>query len=265
MPEMLIKIGGGQCKQLNDKGEGIAVISTMNVVDKDGDVVQSGAFGNGQTVPMVPAHNWQHVPIGKGRIREEGNEALFPFKLNMKLGIARAWHEALKFDLETPPARQEWSYSFSLLDSGFGEHEGQRVRFLKSLRVLEVSPVLVGAGVNTRTLALKSQMIPLSFVEKCCPSCAEKMREKGLKAISIDLLVKQDFTCPKPFATLQECVDRFSSEPDISDPEAFCAAWEQFCGERAAEAEAEKALALTRKVVQDYWAGRERAIRSRQV
>jgi hypothetical protein len=188
LAELLVKAMDCEgLKQLDDKGQGVAVIATLNVIDKDQDVTQPGAFGNGQTVQMVPAHNWQHVPIGKGRIFEEGNEALFAFQLNMKLGHGRAWFEAAKFDLDNPPAKMQWSYGFSLLDSGFGEHEGQQVRFLKSLRVHEVSPVILGAGVNTRTLALKS--------------------------------------------------------------------------DRAAEGEAEKALALTRKLVQEYWARRERAIR----
>lgn len=268
MTSRLVKTWEGECKQLDDKGAGVAVIATLGVVDKDGDVTTAGAFGVGQTVPLVPAHNWQHVPLGKGKIREEGNEALIDFQLNMKLGIARAWHEALKFDLETPPAKQEWSYGFSILDSGFGEHEGQRVRFLKGMRVHEVSPVLLGAGVNTRTLALKTVdkwfWIPLSVVEKLCPPCAEKMRAANMVKISIFAFAKQGgFTCPKPFATFQECVDKFAG--DVADPEAFCAAWEEFCGERAAEIENAKELGLIRKATQDYWALREKMIKGTRV
>jgi hypothetical protein len=40
-----------------------------------------------------------------------------------------------------------------------GEFEGQKVRFIKSVRIPEVSPVLIGAGVNTRTLEAKSRSL----------------------------------------------------------------------------------------------------------
>jgi hypothetical protein len=53
-------------------------------------------------------------------------------------------------------ASQAWSCGFDIADSDVGDLDGQRVRYLKRLRVSEVSPVLRGAGVNTRTLAVKS-------------------------------------------------------------------------------------------------------------
>ena len=149
---------GEGLKQLDDKGRGVAVIATLNTIDKDMDVTQPGAFGKDQVVPMLPAHNWEHVPIGKGHIFESGDEVLYDFQMNLKIGLAKAWHEALKFDIENPPAKQEWSYGYSVLDSGRGEHEGHRVRFLKLLRVHEASPVIVGAGLNTRTLAMKQDI-----------------------------------------------------------------------------------------------------------
>ena len=51
---------------------------------------------------------------------------------------------------------QEWSYSLETVTAELGELDGKRVRFIKSVNVKEVSPVLRGAGVNTRTLAAKS-------------------------------------------------------------------------------------------------------------
>ena len=50
----------------------------------------------------------------------------------------------------------QWSYGYDALKYSFGDHDGERVRFLEELKVWETSPVLVGAGVNTRTLAAKS-------------------------------------------------------------------------------------------------------------
>lgn len=181
-------------KQLDDRGHGVAVISTLGVVDKDGDVTLPGAFGVGQTVPIVPGHDWQHVPIGKGRIREEGSEALVDFQLNMKLGIARAWHEHLKFDLETPPAKQEWSYGFSIPPGGAELRElgdGRRGRVLKRLQVHEVSPVLVGAGVNTRTLGVK-QVQDLAAASRAAVAAYWRLRERVVKRMRP--------SCPTPAA-----------------------------------------------------------------
>ena len=150
-----------QVKQLEGDGTGSAVFATLNVVDMDGDVTLPGAFGK-QTVVIVPTHNWSSVPLGKGTTREAGDEAIVDFKLNLDSPTAKEWHSALRFDLEQGQPLQEWSYGFDIREKSRGEFEGEQVRFLKSLRVHEASPVLVGAGVNTRTLALKERGMKLS-------------------------------------------------------------------------------------------------------
>jgi hypothetical protein len=53
---------------------------------------------------------------------------------------------------------QEFSYGYDPVKFSFGEFEGMKVRFLEELKVHEVSPVLVGAGVGTRLLTAKSGM-----------------------------------------------------------------------------------------------------------
>lgn len=141
-------------KQMGDDGSGLARIATMNVIDKDGDVTRPGAFGE-QHVKLLPAHNWGHVPLGKARMFEHADEALAEFQLNLESTAGREWHSALKFDLNNGQPVQEWSYGFSVLKASNGEFENQRVRFLESLKVHEVSPVVVGAGVNTSTLTIK--------------------------------------------------------------------------------------------------------------
>ena len=151
---MEIKVGRGAVKELSEKGEGVALIATLNVVDHDDDVTMPGAFGE-QHVQVVPAHDWQASPIGKARIHEEGDEVHADFRLNLKTRLGQDWYEALRFDLDHPPARQEWSYGFAVGESGQGDHGGRRVRFLKKLIVREISPVLAGAGIGTATLAMK--------------------------------------------------------------------------------------------------------------
>jgi hypothetical protein len=152
-----------EIKELKDSGVIRAVIATLNVIDKDGDVTLPGAFGE-QEVVVVPAHDWSHIPIGKGVIREEGNQAIAEIQMNMGIASGQEWFTALKFDLEKGKPLQEWSYGFNIREGGVGDGEmdGRRVRFLRGLtdgrpglEVHEVSPVLVGAGQNTGTLYAK--------------------------------------------------------------------------------------------------------------
>lgn len=146
---------GATLKELDDAGAGVAVFATLNVVDKDGDVTLRGAFGK-QTAIMLPAHDWMAVPLGKAQISERADEVIADFQMNLDIPLAKDWHSALKFDLEHGEAKQEWSYGFKINDASFGDFDDQEVRFLNSVEVHEISPVVVGAGVGTRTLAVKN-------------------------------------------------------------------------------------------------------------
>lgn len=146
---------GFQIKAIDDAGKGTAVIATLNVVDSDGDVTLPGAFG-AQLAKMIPAHDWSHVPLGKAQIREDGNNVLADFEMNLEIEDAMDWYRALKFDMEKGKPLMEWSYGFTIIKESFGEHNGQDVRFLEGLKVHEISPVVAGAGVDTRTVDIKS-------------------------------------------------------------------------------------------------------------
>ena len=113
-----------------------------------------------QRVKVLAAHDHRTMPIGKGRVYEEGDEALAEFKLNLDSATAREWHAALKFDLADGHPLQDWSYGFKVLDAGFEERDGARIRVLKRLAVHEISPVVLGAGVGTRTVAMKAKADP---------------------------------------------------------------------------------------------------------
>lgn len=141
-----------------DKGEGSAIIAELNVEDHDGDVTLPGAFGI-QNVNMLPAHDRMAPRLGKATLKEVDGVAIADFKFNLDKDAitAREWYATLKFDIENGPSLIEWSYGFDILDSSFGEFEGKQVRFLRSLKVHEISPVLKGAGIGTGTLAIKEQ------------------------------------------------------------------------------------------------------------
>jgi phage head maturation protease len=146
-----------------DKGMVSAVFSTLEVRDSDGDITELGAFEHGAPV-VISAYghaSWNGVPpVGKGAIAVSGTEAALEGAFFMKTKAGSDTFETVKElgDL------QEWSYGFDVLESEYGEKDGEPVRFLKRLKVHEVSPVLKGAGVNTRTLAVKGQVKP--FVDE---------------------------------------------------------------------------------------------------
>lgn len=137
-----------------DKGEVEAVFSTLDVIDADGDVTLKGAFEDGAAV-VVSAYghkSWDGaLPVGKGTIRETDTEAILDAQFFMDTEGGRETFTVVKELGEL----QEWSYSLHDVESERGQKDGQTVNFLKKVRVKEASPVLMGAGVATRTLAAK--------------------------------------------------------------------------------------------------------------
>ena len=148
-----------QVKEVKGDGQVRAVMATLNVVDSDGDVTVSGAFGE-QEAPIQPAHNWNSVPLGKARVYEDGDDIKAYLNFNLDIQEGRDWYAALKFDFENGTAPlQQYSYGYAPEEFRFGEFKGDQVRFLEKVKVHEVSPVLLGAGINTRTLAVKSGLV----------------------------------------------------------------------------------------------------------
>ncbi len=146
------------------KGLISVVFATMGVWDKDGDMAMPGFYGE-QDVALLPTHDWSHVPLGKGKTREEGNQAIADIQMNLELQSAKDWLSAIKFDLKVGKPIQEYSYGFKVLDGGsrMGEGLGRQGRILQpredgtpGSKIWEVSPVLVGAGEKTGTISAKA-------------------------------------------------------------------------------------------------------------
>jgi len=141
-----------QLKEGAPEGSVLAVFSTFNVIDKDGDVTLPGAFEDGAPVRISSwGHKWYELPVGRGAIQVDGERAVMDGRFFMDtIGGADTYRTVKGLE-----ELQEWSYGFNVLDSEEGDFEGQHVRFLKKLEVPEVSPVMKGAGIDTGTLAIK--------------------------------------------------------------------------------------------------------------
>ena len=201
-----LKLFSLDLKSVNEEklshGQISVVFATLGVWDKDGDMALPGFYG-GQDIAMLPAHDWSHVPIGKGRTREEGNLAIADIQMNLEIQAAKDWLSAIKFDLKNGKPIQEYSYGFRVLEGGseMGEMLGRRGRILKpredgapGSKIWEVSPVLVGAGERTRTLSAKGikKKAVLISMEACinayrlcieaCEKCVEICTAAGMVA-----------------------------------------------------------------------------------
>ncbi len=146
----------GEIKQLDGDGAFEAVIATLDVVDSDGDIIVPGAFQNA-TVSVLPAHDSRSVPLGKAKMEDRGDKAIAVGRYNLEIPAAKDWHNALKFDLKNPPVVQEWSFAFRILESSMETRDGEDIRILEKLDVMEVSPVLRGSGVETGTISAKNK------------------------------------------------------------------------------------------------------------
>lgn len=143
-----------------DKGEVSAVFATIDTIDHDDDVTLKGAFENGAPVSISSyGHTTTKqgsLPVGKGSIRELKNEAVMEGRFFLDTQSGHDTFVTVKELSASDGPGQEWSYYYDAEKKSFGTFEGQRVRFLEKLKVFHVAPVERGAGIGTRTLALKS-------------------------------------------------------------------------------------------------------------
>jgi hypothetical protein len=146
-------LAGWQIKSAPE-GRVEAVFSTFGVIDHDGDVLLPGAFTDGAPV-RISAYgheSWKGaLPVGKGLIRTTAREAILEGQLFLNTTAGRDTFEVIKQmgDL------QEWSYSLRGVEAEKGSWNGQPARIIRAVDVHEVSPVLMGASIDTRTLAVK--------------------------------------------------------------------------------------------------------------
>jgi hypothetical protein len=139
-----------------EKGQVEAVFSTFNVKDYHDDWTLPGAFGDVD----VLIGSWGHgtvfgdPPVGLGTISETAKDARLIGQYFLDTFEGKEQFTTVK---KVGP-RQEWSYSYEVLETGEITEElrekGVR-RVIKKAEVFEISPVMRGAGIRTRTVVAK--------------------------------------------------------------------------------------------------------------
>lgn len=157
-----------------DQGLVEAVFSTFGVIDRDGDVTVKEAFTDGAPV-VISAYghrSWDgELPVGKGFIRVTDSEAILDGQFFLNTTHGRDTFETVK-EL-AKEGLGEWSYGLMNVVSERTVVGGKTARLLKHIDVPEVSPVLVGASIGTRTLEAKSARKQLAS------SLARLLRDAG--------------------------------------------------------------------------------------
>lgn len=167
--------------KVDESGKVSASIATFGMEDHDGDIVEKTAFTDGQEVAMVWSHDWDR-PIGKGVIHVMATEAVFEgaFFLDTADGA-----EAYK-TVKAMGSLQEWSWGFRVTKRLIEETDNGWIRHIQEAEVYEVSPVLKGAGIGTRTLAIKGKNsldAEVKTVKEAVVSLGERVRSvKGMRA-----------------------------------------------------------------------------------
>jgi HK97 family phage prohead protease len=141
-----------------EQGTVTAVFSTFNVKDYDDDVTLPGAFEDGAKV-LISAYghkSWMGAkPVGRGVIHADDTKAWLEGQFFLDTIDGDDTFKTIKGTDEL----QEWSYGFDVLETG-EVTEGMRQagvwRVIKKAAVYEVCPVMLGAGIDTRTLSIKS-------------------------------------------------------------------------------------------------------------
>ena len=144
----------------NLTGEIKAVIAKMDVIDHDGDIMSSGSVGKQEVVVSAYNHgSWGdflspgQLPIGEGRVYETNKEMRFEGKLFTDMAGAG---ETLKL-LKNLGSKQEWSFSLHNVRGKAETVDEKDVYRIESVEVHEVSPVLKGASIGSRTLSVKQR------------------------------------------------------------------------------------------------------------
>lgn len=148
--------------KLDAAGEGTfeAVFATLDEIDHDGDTYEPGAFGEQEVV----ISQWNHgswgrgtaaLPIGVGKVFERDNKAIVSGEFDLEDADGEKTYKKLKY-LKSKGRNVEWSFALPESDGHSVERDGRFIWVYTRIVIPEVSPVLMGAGVGTELLSIKS-------------------------------------------------------------------------------------------------------------
>jgi hypothetical protein len=152
---------------LTEEGDVRAAFARTGVVDFDKDYTFPGAF----PVKELPISAYGHkswperggmLPVGKGSIKEVGDLAILDGHFFVDTTHGRDTYLTVK----GMGGLQEWSYGFDVTATAKPPEGIKARRGIKALDVIEVSPVMLGAGIGTHTQAIKGTKSAADMVDQ---------------------------------------------------------------------------------------------------
>lgn len=196
-----------------------AYIATLKVVDKEGDVSLPGSFPDGKRI-LISAYqhtSWYGaLPVGAGVLASDEKEAWVDGKFWLETDAGKQTYLAVKNAAEL----QEWSYGYDVLRASFDKADLDQYpgafRVLVEQDVFEASPVLVGAGVNTRTESIKSaKQVLAGALPAKARALSARLKGGTLDPETMAAIAQIDFLADE----LDELVDTVMDQLGIPDPD----------------------------------------------
>jgi HK97 family phage prohead protease len=166
-----------QLKALGDEGAGQfeAIVAVFGNIDSYGDRMVKGCFERTLRAPpegrgfpaVVWSHQWGMVPIGASLEAEEVEKGL---RIVGQLLIedhstAREVYAAMKLQGgDGLPALREFSFAFFIVDSAEITEDGETIREIKDVDLLEVGPTLIGANSETELIGVRAAPVTATTV-----------------------------------------------------------------------------------------------------
>lgn len=134
------------------EGRLIAAIVKFDAIDSDQDVILKSAWEPGQLLPIVPSHDWKSYAIGEGVTGHADGWGTVEGELFTDTTAGMDWYRSMK----RRKSPQQWSFGFEITDAEKGTKDGKNVQFIKGLRLIEASPVLLGAQSESHLIGIKA-------------------------------------------------------------------------------------------------------------
>jgi hypothetical protein len=142
-----------------DEGSVVAKIATFGVIDRDGDVLAPGSVKAGPVMMSAFQHtSWKGAPpIGTGETYIDGDALMFKGRFLTETTHGKdAW---LTVKALADQELGEWSFSLKNVVSESTTVDGRKANLLKAFDIHEVSPVIVGASIDTKTVSVKADAV----------------------------------------------------------------------------------------------------------
>ena len=137
--------------KLGAEGSFRCIFATFDQVDHDGDIILSSAIKPTRVAVAGWGHNWNDLPVGDAAVKAVGSEAIGEGRFYLDTVRGREHHTVAK----ARGAAMQWSFGFNIKAWRPGTVGGRAVRILEDLEIFEISPVMVAAGIGTRTELVK--------------------------------------------------------------------------------------------------------------